>query len=596
MAPKTTPHARLQEFGDFTTNPRVLVLAAMAIVVGSLGVGTAWVLLRLISLVTGIAYYGQATTAHGLIISLSHLGKWSILVPVIGSAIVGLMARFGSEKIRGHGIPEAMEAILIGQSRIEPKVAFLKPLSSAIAIGTGGPFGAEGPIIMTGGALGSLFAQLFNMSAAERKTLLVAGACAGMTAVFGTPIASVLLAVELLLFEWKPRSFIPVLVACMTAAVERGWLLPLGPLFPHTGSMPLDSVTLLLCVVVGIVGGMASGLLTGMVYAAEDAFGKLPIHWMWWPVIGGLVVGIGGIFSPEALGVGYVNITHLLSGDVTFDWMLRLMLVKAIIWAIALGSGTSGGVLAPLLIMGGCVGGLFGMVLPNAGPGDWALIGMAATMGGTMRAPLTSMMFAIELTGDAALIVPLLAACGAAYAFTVLILKRSILTEKVARRGHHLTREYSIDPLDVARVADVMVTTVETLPADMTMGKLVEFFGDEGRHRGYPVIDPEGRPIALAYRADALHAMRDPDKQAATLAEALGGRDMPTADPDEPVNALVTRMIQTDSARVPVIRPEDGVLIGFVARSDLLRVRANLLLEEGDRNRFLGWGRRRRGA
>ncbi len=272
------------------------------------------------------------------------------------------------------------------------------------------------------------------------------------------------------------------------------------------------------------------------------------------------------------------------------------MLVKAIIWAVALGSGTSGGVLAPLLIMGGCVGGLFGMVLPNAGPGDWALIGMAATMGGTMRAPLTSMMFAIELTGDGAMIVPLLAACGAAYAFTVLILKRSILTEKVARRGHHLTREYSIDPMDVARVADVMVTAVETLPAEMTMGKLVDFFGDEGRHRAYPVIDHEGRPIALAYRADALHAMRDPERQTATLAQALGGRDMPTADPDEPVNALVTRMIQRDAARVPVVRANDGVLIGFMARSDVLQVRANLLAEEGDRKRFLGWGRRRRAA
>jgi chloride channel protein, CIC family len=594
MSPKTTPHARLQEFGDFTTNPRVLVLAAMAVVVGSLGVGTAWVLLRLIALVTGIAYYGQATTAHGIIISLSHLGAWSVAVPVIGSVIVGLMARFGSEKIRGHGIPEALEAILIGQSRIEPKVAFLKPLSSAIVIGTGGPFGAEGPIIMTGGALGSLFAQMFNLSAAERKTLLVAGACAGMTAVFSTPIASVLLAVEMLLFEWKPRSFIPVLVACMVAVVERGWVLPVGPLFPHTGSMPLDSATLLLCVVVGIVGGMASGLLTAMVYAAEDGFGKLPIHWMWWPALGGIIVGVGGLFDPEALGVGYIQITHLLTGDMTVDWMLRLMLVKAIIWSIALGSGTSGGVLAPLLIMGGCVGGLFGMVLPNAGPGDWALIGMAATMGGTMRAPLTAMMFAVELTGDGALIVPLLAACGASYAFTVLLLKRSILTEKVARRGHYLTREYSVDPLELAHVAEVMAPNVETVPDSMTMGDLVAFFGDEGRHRAYPVIDHEGRPIAMAYRADALNAMRDPDRQTATLAEALAGRAMPTADPDEPVNVLVERMIQNDAPRIPVIRPSDGVLVGLVARSDLLRVRANVMAEEQDRRAFLRWRPRRK--
>ncbi len=440
-----------------------------------------------------------------------------------------------------------------------------------------------------------MFAQFFHLSAVERKTLLVAGASAGMTAVFGTPIASILLAVELLLFEWKPRSFIPVLVACMTAVVERGLLLPTGPLFPHTGSMPIDAVVLLLCCAVGIVCGMVSGLLTGMVYAAEDGFGKLPIHWMWWPVLGGLVVGVGGVFDPAALGVGYVNITHLLTGDTGFGWALRLLLVKAIIWAIALGSGTSGGVLAPLLIMGGCVGALFGAVLPHAGPGDWALIGMAATMGGTMRAPLTAMMFAIELTGDAALVVPLLTACGASYAFTVLLLKRSILTEKVARRGYFLTREYSVDPLELARVSDVMVRSIETLPATMTMRGLVDFFSaNADRHRAYPVVDAHCKAVALAYRADALQAMRNLDAQReVTLADGLGGRDMPTAVPDEPVSVLVARMVQTDTGRIPVVDPDDGTLLGMVARSDLLRVRARMLEEESERKSYLSWRRRK---
>jgi CIC family chloride channel protein len=594
MAPSTKPHARLHELGDFTTKPRVLLLAAMAVVVGSMGVASAWVLLKLIEFVTGISYYGTASTQHGIIITLQWLGVWSVLVPIIGGIIVGLMARYGSEKIRGHGIPEAMESILIGQSRIEAKVAVLKPLSSAIAIGTGGPFGAEGPIIMTGGALGSLFAQFFDLSAAERKTLLVAGAAAGMTAIFGTPIAAVLLSVELLLFEWKPRSFIPVIVACMTAVVERGWLLAPAPLFPHAGNMPIVGTTLLLCCAMGIVCGLASGLLTGMVYAAEDGFGLLPIHWMWWPAIGGLIVGVGGLFAPEALGVGYVNITHLLSGHVTFGWMLRLMIVKAVIWAIALGSGTSGGVLAPLLIMGGCVGALFGEVLPNAGQGDWALIGMAATMGGTMRAPLTAMMFAIELTGDAELVIPLLTACGASYAFTVLALKRSILTEKVARRGHHLTREYSIDPLEVARVADVMAAPVDTVPANMSMRELVTFFGTErATHKTYPIVDSAGRVVGLASRADALAAMRDGKTLDATLGEVLGGRPFPTAEPDEPVSEVVVRMMQHDTGRVPVIRSDDGTLVGMVSRSDLLRVRARLLAEENERQAYFSWRRRR---
>ncbi len=340
----------------------------------------------------------------------------------------------------------------------------------------------------------------------------------------------------------------------------------------------------------GLVCGLASGLLTGMVYAAEDGFMKLPIHWMWWPVLGGLVVGIGGVFDPNALGVGYTNIAVLLHGDLSFGPVLRLLLVKAVIWAVALGSGTSGGVLAPLLIMGGCVGGLFGRVLPHAAPGDWALIGMAATMGGTMRAPLTAMMFAIELTGDAALVVPLLTACGASYAFTVLLLKRSILTEKVARRGHHIFREYSVDPLDLARVADVMVPNVETFPADMTISDLVSFFTtDEPRHKMYPIVDDAGRPVGLASRADALHFSNSEESHDVTLAQALTNREMVTAYPEEPVSNLVVRMVQADAARVPVIRSEDGVLVGLIARSDLLRVRARALSEERERRAYFRW-------
>ncbi|HET6182096.1 MAG TPA: chloride channel protein [Acetobacteraceae bacterium] len=596
MHSRTADTSRLSRLGDYTTTSRVLVLAVMAIATGSFGVASAWVLLRLIALVTGIAYYGELSTRHGIVISLAVLGNWSILVPVVGSLIVGLMARYGSEKIRGHGIPEALEAILIGESRIDAKVTVLKPLSSAIAIGTGGPFGAEGPIIMTGGALGSLFAQLFRMSGAERKTLLVAGAAAGMTAVFGTPIAAVLLSVELLLFEWKPRSFIPVLVACITASVERVWLLPATPLFPHVSAFPIDSVSLLLCCALGIICGIASGLLTGLVYAAEDAFGLLPIHWMWWPAIGGLVVGLGGLINPSALGVGYVIIDRLLNGNTPLDWTLKLLFVKAIIWAVALGSGTSGGVLAPLLIMGGGVGALFGRVLPNVGPGDWALIGMAATMGGTMRAPLTAMMFAVELTGDGHMAIPLLTACGASYAFTVLVLKRSILTEKLARRGRHITREYSVDPLELALVRDVMVAPVETVPGKMRMSELIHFFGsDRATHKTYPIVDDVGRVIGLASRSDALAAVETAPHADPPLSECLGGRAFPTAQPDEPVAALVARMVQSEAGRVPVIR-EDGKLVGMVARSDLLRVRARLLMEEEHRQSYVGWRRHKQAA
>ena len=317
----------------------------MALLVGSAGAFAAWMLLHLIDLVTNLAYWGRISAAPTGIAG-NHLGIWSILVPVAACFVIGVMARFGSEKIRGHGIPEAMEAILIGQSRIQVKVAILKPLSSAISIGTGGPFGAEGPIIMTGGAFGSLFAQLFHLSNAERKTLLVAGAAAGMTATFGTPVAAMLLAVELLLFEWKPRSFVPVAIAAIVAAAWHPWLMGAGPLFPMASSPELPTLGLVFAAGLGVLAGLVSGLLTLMVYTSEDLFQRLPIHWMWWPVLGGVAIGTGGLIEPHALGVGYDNIAALLGGHVGTEDTVRLVAVKSLIWSIALGSGTPGGVRA----------------------------------------------------------------------------------------------------------------------------------------------------------------------------------------------------------------------------------------------------------
>ncbi len=300
--------------GDFTANPRVLVVTLMAVFIGVASAFVALVLTKLIGFFTNLFYYqrlsiGEFTSpAPGTI----HLGVWSVFIPVIGGLIIGFMARYG-EKIRGHGIPEALEAILIGRSRMEARVAVLKPLSSALSIGTGGPFGAEGPIIMTGGAFGSLFAQGFHMSAAERKTLLVAGAAGGMAAIFATPVAAVLLAVELLLFEWKPRSFIPVASAAAVAGALRVPLMGAGPVFATSGHLPLAPLALFSALALGLIAGFGSGLLTRLVYASEDFFGKLPIHWMWWPALGGLVVGIGGLFYPRALGVGYDVIRDLLN-------------------------------------------------------------------------------------------------------------------------------------------------------------------------------------------------------------------------------------------------------------------------------------------
>ena len=577
----------LPRLGDFTTDWRVLMLVAMAVLVGAGGAVSAWVLLHMIALTTNVVWLHTWST-QSLPLSGLKPNAWMVAIPALGGLAIGLMARFGSEKIRGHGIPEAIEAILIGGSRMQPKVAILKPLSSAISIGTGGPFGAEGPIIMTGGAIGSLFAQCFSLSAAERKTLLVAGASAGMTAIFGTPVAAVLLAVELLLFEWKPRSLIPVIGACVVASALRPLLIGSGALFPFAGALHLPWWGLFACIGVGVVAGLQSGLLTGLLYKMEDLFGHIPLHWMWWPAIGGLAVGLGGLIEPRALGVGYDIIGDLISGHIVLSAVVAILLVKSAIWIIALASGTSGGVLAPLLIFGGCVGWLEGQYLPGE-HGAWALIGMAAMMGGTMRSPLTSILFVIELTGDFSLIGPLLIATSASYALTVLLLKRSILTEKIARRGQHVVREYSIDPFDLLRVSDVMVREVDTLPAAMPVDEAVSNFSGEGR-RSYPLIDEDGRVAGMVARADLLRWSAENVHDDQTLFDRVSDRSLTVGYADEPVSHLADRMVLADIGRVPILDRDSQRLVGLVARKDLLRIRATAKSAEVNRVAFFGRG------
>lgn len=447
-----------RELGDFTTTRRMIPVALVATGIGVLSGYLARGLLALINFFTNVFFFGRFSLAP--VTPADHqLGPIVILIPVLGALIIGVMARYGSDRIRGHGIPEALEAILIRGSRVAPRVAVLKPLSSAISIGSGGPFGAEGPIIMTGGAVGSLVAQTLHLTNAERKTLLVAGAAGGMTATFGTPLAAAMLAVELLLFEWKPRSFVPIVLACIAAMATRQALFPPGPLFEVPAHMAFVGVRGLLgCAALGVAAGALSAAMTASVYLFEDLFQKhlRALHWMWWPALGGVVIGVGGWIAPRALGVGYESIAELLSGHMALGATLVLILVKWAIWSVALGSGTSGGVLAPLLMLGAALGAIGSHVLPPVGPGFWPLIGMAATLGGTMRSPITAIFFALEVTHDWDAILPLAAAVVIAHSFTVLALRRSILTEKVSRRGFHVTREYAIDPLEVLFAHEVM--------------------------------------------------------------------------------------------------------------------------------------------
>jgi chloride channel protein, CIC family len=573
------------ELGDFTTTARVVPISLLAVFIGALGALLASALLALINFFTQLFFFQRVSLAP--ISPAEHtLGPAAVLVTVAGALIIGVMARYGSERIRGHGIPEALESILTKGSRVEPRVALLKPVSSAISIGSGGPFGAEGPIIMTGGAVGSIIAQLFHFSSAERKTLLVAGAAAGMSATFAAPMASLVLAVELLLFELKPRSLVPVALASATAALVRHYLLGNGPLFPvpeHAAF--LGPSGLLGCVAMGVLAGGLSLLITRSVYAAEDAFLKLPIHWMWWPAIGAVFVGLGGLIEPRALGVGYENIAALLRGTPTLRETAALVVVKWAIWAVYLGSGTSGGVLAPLLMMGCALGGVAAPFLPDEGAGFWPMIAMGAILGGTMRAPLTGVVFAVELTGDFGSVLPLLVAAVVAHGFTVLTVKRSILTEKVARRGFHVTREYSIDPFEVLFVRDVMHSSVVVIPARATATEVSELLKSQmGRVEPlYPLVDAKGQFSGIVTREELESWVQC---SGAGQVYQLANSTPVTAYEDEPLGIVLNRMAQTGATRLPVLdRDEPTKLAGMLTLAHTLKAKKRHLEEETRRER-----------
>jgi H+/Cl- antiporter ClcA len=567
---------------DHNADVRMVLLSAMALATGTGGALAAWVLLHLIGFVTNLLWYHRIAF-EAISPTAAASGPMVVAIPVLGSLAIGVMARYGSDKIRGHGIPEAIEAILYGESKLSLKVALLKPLSSAISIGSGGPFGAEGPIIMTGGAIGSLFAQRFHLTAAERKTLLVAGAAAGMTAIFGTPFAAILLAVEVLLFEWKPRSFVPVVVSVIVAFCWRPLLVGEGPLFPFAWDLAQSSGTIGLAAAVGAVVGLLACAISKSLYLIEDGFHRLPIHWMWWPAIGAVVVGLGGLVEPRVLGAGYDTIQTLLNGSLALKAIVLLFVVKACVWLAALGSGTSGGIRAPLLIIGGAAGAAMGLFLPG-GSGAWAMIGMCGMMSASMRAPLTSALFVVELTGQFAALPEAITGSGIAFALAVLLLKRSTLTEKISRRGRHVSQEFTVDPLALTLAADVMTESPATLPSDLPVGEALLFFESEATHRSYPVIDAEGRPIGLVSRADALRWRQEPGALEGTLGETLSDVSLPLVTPDTPSDAVANLMIAEGSGRVCVVT-QDGRLTGIIARRDLLRSRAAALQGERDRSR-----------
>jgi H+/Cl- antiporter ClcA len=587
MSSKNTPATGASRGGDFATNSRLILLSAFALVIGVVSTVGAAILLVAIRFFTNLFFYQTISLATRSPAD-NHLGLAVILVPALGGLIVGLMARFGSEKIRGHGIPEAIEAILFGKSRMSPKIAILKPLSSGVAIGSGGPFGAEGPIIMTGGAAASLLAQAFHLTASERKALLVAGASAGMTAVFGTPLAAVLLAVELLLFELRPRSLLPVALSCAVAGFLRPLWAGSGPIFPLSTPEP-TTIAMLSCCVAGLASGALSALMTRLLYYVEDFFGHLRLHWMWWPALGGLVVGVGGFVQPRALGVGYDVIGDLLQHHLLLSAALSLVAVKAIIWIVALGSGTSGGVLAPLLMIGAGLGSVLGVWLPGGSPQLWALVCMAAILAGTMRVPLTAVVFAFGLTHDVNAFLPTILSCAVSYGLTVIVMPRSILTEKIARRGRHVYREYGVDPLERHFIDEVMTKMVVTIPGSLSArDALSGYFGLNQPHRAYPVVQ-DGRLLTMLDRsvlADLPGELLD-----RPLSESLAGRESAAfAMSADTCRTISLRLAALGLERMPVIDdPVSRNIVGIVSRSDLVKPARALHDEDVHRERVFSF-------
>ncbi len=578
--------------GDFTTTPALLRLVPLGIVIGALGAGISLALLDMIGFFTNLFYY-QRLSVHLVSPNENTLGAVALVIPIGGGLIVGLMARYGSEQIRGHGIPEAMENILVNGSKVRPRLAILKPISSAVSIGTGGPFGAEGPIILTGGAVGSIVGQLFRLTAAQRRALLVAGAAAGMSAVFGTPVAATLFGVELLAFEFKPRPMVLIGLAAATADGLRMVMASAGlvspqPLFPVPGHPPLGGVVLLGAAAIGIATGLGAWVMTQAVYCCEDLFKKLTghLHWMWWPLIGGLVIGLGGLVDPRALGVGYNTIHAELLGELGLGALVVLFFVKMVIWAAGLGGGTSGGILAPILMMGAAIGGVLGHMLPGASVGVFALVGLAGSLGGVTRSPFTAIIFAFELTHDENSLLALLVAATISHLVSVLVLKRSILTEKVARRGFHVMREYAVDPLEATFVREVMDSDVYTVEPARTLAEIYQALPEgsrERRQRLYPVLDRGGVLVGVLPWSAVLAARSNSTRVNEVMIPPTA-----VAHPDEILRAVADRMATLGLGVLPVVdRADVRHLAGLITQFDLLEARQKLLEEERRAERIL---------
>ncbi len=578
---------------DYSADSRILYVSVLAAALGAVSAAAAWVLLELIALFTNLFYFRRWSFLE-VDPWQGHAGWWRVFLPVLGGLLVGVIARFGSKKVRGHGMPEAVETIVFGGGKVQPRVALLKPLATAVSIGSGGPFGAEGPVIITGGAIGSVLGQLLSMTDSERTVLMVAGASAGMAATFNCPMSAVLLAVEILLFEWKPRSLVPVAMACVTAGAVRRLLLGPRPLFEMvpTGA-PVYHMAMLGALAIGIVAAFLAAGLTRAVYFSEDMFKRLPMHWMWWPAIGGLGIGLGGLIFPQALGVGYSVIQQMISGNAGWKLLAGVLLVKSAIWIFSLGSETAGGILAPLLMIGGAMGAALGHWMPTMSTGAWVLVGMTAVLTAAIGSPLTSAMLAVELTHNGGLMLPVLLACVTAYAISVLVQPRSMLTEGLSRRGLHLSREYGVDPMELVLVGQAMHTSVYALSSTASrkdaadwLRSMEERGGDAWSHwqRLFPLVDEAGKLTAVLTRSQMIRAAKEREQGRALWMD--GDAEPVAMSPGQTLRQAAGMMAESKLTSFPVLAP-DGRLAGVMTINDLLTATTRATQREKDRMRVL---------
>ncbi|ROO25486.1 chloride channel protein [Salinisphaera orenii] len=569
---------------------RAVHMSVLACVAGLLAGLVAYALFNLIALALNVTFM-QAVSFELPSVADHNLGAWIVIVPAIGGLLVGLMARYGSPKIKGHGIPEAMEAVLTSDSRISLRVAIFKPISTVVAIGSGGPFGAEGPIIQTGGALGSLLGQVVSTTAAERKVLLACGAAGGMAAIFGTPLAGVILAIELLLFEFRPRSFIPLVIATAVATALRHALIGDGPLFAMDAvdfGLPFNAPAYVLFAI--LIGFVAVGF-SKLLFVVEDAFEALPIGDIWRPALGGLGLGMIGLFAPEVLGVGYDLITGVLNNEFAVAALLSIAVFKTAALLVSLGSGTSGGLLAPMFMTGAALGALFAIVgnalLPGAPlePAAFALVGMAALFAAASRATFALIVFAFEITRNYDAILPLMLVCVIATGISILYMRTTIMTEKLARRGLRVNQEFEVDPLERADIASVMQTHFEPIDASAPLASVATRLGLQTEAQSHSdalvVVDADNNLVGILTRSDVLRA------QSETVADPLTAHTICTTDvvrayPDETVREAVRRMLYHDIGRLPVVsRADDRKLVGYIDRAAVIAAHRRGMHEDG---------------